>query len=97
MKQHQYRITVEHTADKDGNPVQTAPLVFDAPNHDDIFEIVEIIKQRDGFTPETAARFAVGLKLMGEVMMENKDNALFAELKPHFAEIMKTLKGRKQA
>ena len=36
--------------------------------------------------------FAVGLKLMGEVMLENKEHPLFAELKPHFMEIMKAVK-----
>lgn len=92
MKQHQYRITLQHLADAEGKPVSRDPLVFDAPNHDDIFAIIEKVQQKEGFTPEMAQRFAVGLKLMGEVMLENKDNPLFAELKPHFMEIMKTLK-----
>lgn len=95
MKQHQFRVTLEHTADKDGNPVSAAPLTFDAPNHDNIFDIIGFMQEREGFTPEIAQRFAVGLKLMGEVMMENKDNPLFIELKPHFMEIMKVIKGKK--
>ncbi|WP_314309185.1 DUF3861 domain-containing protein [Kingella denitrificans] len=95
MKKHQFRITLEHTADKDGTPVLTAPLTFDAPNHDNIFDIIGLMQEREGFTPEMAQRFAVGLKLMGEVMMENKDNPLFAELKPHFMEMMKVIKGKK--
>lgn len=95
MKQHQYRVTLERTADADGNLVSGDVLQFDAPNHDNIADIVERIGQREGFTSETAARFAVGLKLMGEVMLENKENPLFAELKPHFMEIMKVIKGKK--
>ena len=95
MKKHQFRITLEHTADKDGTLVLTAPLTFDAPNHDNIFDIIGLMQEREGFTPEMAQRFAVGLKLMGEVMMENKDNPLFAELKPHFMEMMKVIKGKK--
>lgn len=95
MKKHQFRITLEHTADKDGTPVADEPLVFQVPNHDNIFDIVKLTEQREGFTPEMAQRFAVGLKLMGEVMMENKDNPLFAELKPHFMEMMKVIKGKK--
>ena len=71
------------------------PLTFDVPNHDNIFDIVKLTEQREGFTPEMAQRFAVGLKLMGEMMMENKDNPLFAELKPHFMEMMKVIKGKK--
>ena len=92
MKKHQFRITLEHTADKDGTPVLTAPLTFDAPNHDNIFDIIGLMQEREGFTPEMAQRFAVGLKLMGEVMLENKEHPLFAELKPHFMEIMKAVK-----
>lgn len=95
MKQHQFRITVEHTADANGNPVESAPLQFNAPNHDNILDIVARIAQREDFTPEMAARFAVGLKLMGEVMLENRDHPLFAQLKPHFMEMMKIVKGKK--
>ncbi|AZR59003.1 DUF3861 domain-containing protein [Eikenella corrodens] len=95
MKQHQFRLTLEHLADKDGNPVAAEPLVFLAPNHDNIFDIVKLMEQREGFTPEMAQRFAVGLKLMGEVMMENKEHPLFVELKPHFTEMMKVIKGKK--
>ena len=95
MKQHQFRLTLEHLADQDGQPVADEPLVFQAPNHDNIFDIVKLTEQREGFTPEMAQRFAVGLKLMGEVMLENKDNPLFAELKPHFMEMMKVIKGKK--
>ena len=95
MKQHQFRLTLEHLADQDGQPVVDEPLVFQAPNHDNIFDIVKMTEQREGFTPEMAQRFAVGLKLMGEVMLENKEHPLFAELRPHFMEMMKVIKGKK--
>ena len=92
MKQHQFRLTLEHLSDKDGHPVAAEPLVFLAPNHDNIFDIVKLMEQRKGFTPEMAQRFAVGLKLMGEVMLGNTEHPLFAELKPHFMEIMEAVK-----
>ncbi|MDG2917675.1 DUF3861 domain-containing protein [Bisgaard Taxon 10/6] len=92
MKQHQYRITVEHLADKDGNAVERKALQFDAPNHDDIFEIVERTKEREGMSDNIAERFAVGLKLMTEPMMEDKDNPLFSRLRPHIMEMMKIIK-----
>ncbi len=94
MKQHQYRIIVEHLTDEQGNTVQADPLQFNAPNHDNIFQIIEKIQQRDGFTPEMAQRFAVGLKLMGEVMLENRKHPLFEQLRPHFLEMMKIIKGK---
>ncbi|MDO5639960.1 MAG: DUF3861 domain-containing protein [Neisseria sp.] len=95
MKKHQYRVTLEYLADADGNAVEQAPLVFDAPNHDNIFEIIEMTERREGMTPEMAQRFAVGLKLMGEVMLENKDNPLFAQLRPYMFEMMQVIKGKK--
>ena len=95
MKKHQYRVTVEHVADKEGNPIQREPLQFSAPNHDDSFEIVARIKQRGDMDEETAVRFAVGLKLFSETALENKDLPLFVVLKPHLTEIMQIVKGKK--
>lgn len=93
MKKHQYKITVDYLADADGNEVNQT-LQFDAPNHDNIFRIVEMTQQREGFTPEMAQRFVVGLKLMGEVMLENKDNPLFQQLRPFMMDLMKVIKGK---
>ena len=92
MKKHQYRVTVEYLADADGQPVDAAPLQFSAPNHDDIFAIVAKMRERSTLSGDDAARFVVGLKLMSEAMLENKDDPLFVALKPHFGEFMKTLK-----
>ncbi len=40
MKQHQYRITVEHLADAKGQAVEAQSIQFNAPNHDDLFAIL---------------------------------------------------------
>ena len=92
MKKHQYRITVEYLANADGQPVDAVPLQFTAPNHDDVFALVAKMRERSGLGADDAARFVVGLKLMSEAMLENKDDPLFAALKPHFGEFMKALK-----
>lgn len=93
MKQHRYQITVEHLADANGNPsTYTAPLQFEAGNHDDIFAVVEKIRLRSDLPAESATAFAVGLKLFSEVMLENKHSPLFSEFMPHFGEFMKHLK-----
>ena len=93
MKQHQYRITVEHLADAKGNPsTYEEPLVFETGNHDDILRIVGLMKSRDDLTAEQATSFAVGLKLFSEVMLENKGHPLFADFQPHFLDFMKKLK-----
>ena len=94
MKQHQYRVTVDYLADADNNPVEVAPLQFDAPNHDDIFGLIGKMSQRSDLTQDDVARFVVGLKLMSEVMLENKGDPLFLALKPLFSAFMKELKAR---
>ncbi len=92
MKQHRYRVTVEHLQDPGGNPVTRDPLSFEVGNHDDIFAIVERMRGRGDFGPETATAFAVGLKLFSEVMLEHRDHPLFAGFQPHFRQFMKELK-----
>ncbi|MEN9492558.1 MAG: hypothetical protein RJA63_3007 [Pseudomonadota bacterium] len=92
MKQHRYRITLEHLADAQGAPSLHQPLQFEVGNHDDIIAIVEKLRTRDDFTEETAAAFGVGLKLFSEVMLESKGNPLFSSFRPHFAQFMKNLK-----
>ena len=90
---HQFRITVEQIADNHGNPGTRAPLTFVAGNHDNILDIVDKIQARGQFSPESAAAFAIGLKLFGEVMLEHRQDPLFAEFQPHFRDFMKVLKG----
>ncbi len=93
MKQHRYRITVEHLADTKGEPsTHAAPLQFEAGNHDDLFAIVERMRGRGDFDADTAASLAIGLKLFSEVMLENKAHPLFAGFKEPFAQFMQTLK-----
>lgn len=93
MKQHTYRVTVEHLADADGNPLPSAtPLIFEVGNHDDISDIVKRVHARGEFDENTSTAFAVGLKLFSEVMVENRQHPLFSEFFPHFAAFMKKLK-----
>ena len=54
MKQHQYRVTLEYLADADNNPVDVAPLQFNAPNHDNILAIVDEVNKRGGLSAEDA-------------------------------------------
>ncbi|HEY0064695.1 MAG TPA: DUF3861 domain-containing protein [Telluria sp.] len=93
MKQHTYRITVEHLSDAKGQPsTYEAPLQFEVGNHDDLFSIVERMRQRQEFDCATNTALAVGLKLFSEVMLEHRESALFADLLPHFSAFMKKLK-----
>lgn len=93
MKQHRYRITVEHLVDQNGAPsIHSAPLQFETGNHDDIFAVVARIQGRGDLPTESATAFAVGLKLLGEVMLENRQHPLFADFLPQFGQFMKQLK-----
>ena len=92
MKQHRYRITLEHLADAQGAPVDGEALRFEAGNHDDIFTIVEWMRARGDFAPESVEALAVGLKLFGGAMLANREHPLFSSFFPHFAAFMKELK-----
>ncbi|MGI2860229.1 DUF3861 domain-containing protein [Shewanella algae] len=93
MKQHKYSISVEHLEDQNGMPSNyQQALKFEVGNHDDIFAIVDKIKQLQDFDEDQAAAFAVGLKLFSEVMLEQRKNPLFDEFRPHFMQFMKQLK-----
>ncbi|MEY4641268.1 MAG: hypothetical protein RLZZ227_1262 [Pseudomonadota bacterium] len=92
MKGHLYRVTLEHLEDNKGNPVETPPLQFDVKNHDDLPAIVEKVKAKGLFDDNEATAFAIGLKLFREVMLNNRGNAVFQQLDPHFSEFMKAFK-----
>jgi len=92
-KYNHYKITLEHThSPKDEQLQQPVVVAFD--NHDNIFNIVKVLQERNLFNDDSqSAEFAIGLKMFSEVMLRNRDNALFAELQPAFKDFMKKLKG----
>lgn len=93
MKQHQYHITLQHLSDAKGQPsIYTEKLEFNVGNHDDIFAIVERMQQAKVFDAEATAAFAVGLKLFGETLLENRQHPLFQDFLPQFGQFMKHLK-----
>ena len=95
LRQHRYRITVEHLASPREDEALHAPLAFEAANHDEILGIAERVRGRLGFPAEEAAALAIGMKLFGEVMLAHRDDPLFAELRPAWRAFVGSLKGRK--
>ena len=90
---HQYRLTLTHVAGAKPEDVVHDPMTIAFDNHDDIFAIVEKLQQRDPFhNQDQAAEFAIGLKLMGEVMLKNRQHPLFEEFGAAFGAFMKKLK-----
>ncbi|MFK7948856.1 MAG: DUF3861 domain-containing protein [Saprospiraceae bacterium] len=69
------------------------PIELEFDNHDNIFAIIEKMKNRNRFkTEQQSIEFAIGLKLFSEVMLKNKDNPLFEEFRPAFGLLMKKIK-----
>ena len=92
MKNNRYEITVRKLENADDVLRLPNPLVFEVSNHDEILGVVERLKQRGDFSEEQATALGVGLKLFGEVMLENRQHPLFKEIFPAFGEFMKSLK-----
>lgn len=88
MNKHQYRITVE-SLDGQG----ATPLSFTARSHDDLLSIVERTRSRGTLDADEAAAMAVGLKLLGEVVLEHRKEALFSEFCEHIGAFIRKLKG----
>lgn len=93
MKQnYKFRISVQALDERDQPQVDEQALQFVAGNHDNILEIARRLRQGLHFDEQTSDAFAVGLKLFTEVLLQNKDDPLFTELKPAVTAFMKKLK-----
>jgi hypothetical protein len=97
MKQHTYRITVEHLADAKGEPASAAPLVFSARNHDDLLAIVARARSGSRLGADDSAAMILGLKLLGEIVLEHRTESPFSELRPALGGFIKALKEGKLA
>ena len=93
-RNNSYQLDLKELKLKDGSE-GTKSLNLEFDNHDDIFNIIEVIKSKKIFDNEnTANEFAIGLKLFTEVMLKNKQHPLFEELRPAIMEFMKKLKSQ---
>ena len=89
-----YQLDLKELKLKDGSK-GTKNLNLEFDNHDDLFNIFEVIKSKKIFDDEnTSTEFALGLKLFTEVMLKNKQHPLFEELRPAIMEFMKKLKSQ---
>lgn len=88
-----YEVALNLLRDRDGLPPrEPAELSFLHVNHDDVIAIVERIRGSSGLEPNDAAAVAVGLKLLSEVMVREKTNALFDPLRGAMREFIIKLK-----
>ena len=91
-RHYSYRITVTPTATPNEGAPSRPPFSFEATNHDDILALVERARASIGLTPDDAASMVVGLKLLGEVMLREKNNPLFDPLRGGMRDFIGNLK-----
>jgi hypothetical protein len=92
MKKNLYRVTVE-SVNADGVPLETKPCVFTARSHDDLHVIVGRACARGILdTDDDSAAMAVGLKLLGEIALEHRNEPLFQEIYPQLGAFIQKLK-----
>lgn len=91
-KYNHYKVTLEHTYSPKDEELQQ-PVVVEFDNHDNIFNIIKVLQERDLFNDiSQSAEFAIGLKMFSEVMLRNREKPLFEEFQPAFKDFMKKLK-----
>lgn len=84
-------LSLKEYANGETEPAKELGIQFD--NHDEIFGIIDRIKDKNIFdTPEEATQFALGLKLFSEIKLKHRKNPLFDELNEVFPVFMKKLK-----
>ena len=92
-KNNTYRLTLEQLSlVKEGAALQS-PMHMEFENHDEIFGIIEIVKEKNLFGDKRhSTEFAIGLKMFSEVMLKHKTHPLFEEIFPAMGVFMKKLK-----
>ncbi|KJF85967.1 DUF3861 domain-containing protein [Photobacterium phosphoreum] len=88
-KENIYRVTIEELA---SHPSTDKTIQFEFQDREDLFKIIENLKQGSGLDATQATRVGVSLRLLGPVMMMNRKHPLFAEFMPHFKTLMIKLK-----
>ena len=84
-------LSLKEYANGETTPAKELGIEFD--NHDEIFSIIERIKEKNLFdNDQEATQFALGLKLFGEIKLKHRKNPLFDELNEVFPVFMKKLK-----
>jgi hypothetical protein len=94
MSAHQYRITLEYLGGRHAGPELHAPLRFEVGNHDDLFAIIDKVRHADMLDAETSAALALGMKLFSEVMLQHKQDPMFAPMLAAYLDYITVFKQR---
>lgn len=90
---NKYYLTLSLKQYANGETEPAKELGIEFTNHDEIFGIIERIKDKNIFENDSeATEFALGLKLFSEINLKHRNNPLFEELNEVFPVFMKKLK-----
>ena len=92
-RSNKYHLTLSLKEYANGDTQAAKELGIEFDNHDEIFSIIERIKDKNIFEDSNeATQFALGLKLFSEIKLKHRKNPLFEELNEVFPVFMKKLK-----
>lgn len=92
-RSNKYYLTLSLKEYANGETAPAKELGIEFDNHDEIFGIIERIKEKNIFENDNeATQFALGLKLFSEIKLKHRKNPLFEELNEVFPLFMKKLK-----
>ena len=93
---HRYRITVTPIEDDCLPCSGRCTIEFEHACHDDWMRILENIQRQRGLSGDERAALVVGTKLLSGLMLDHRKDAddLFAPLRPHMGEFIRSLKER---
>ncbi|MGO4781335.1 DUF3861 domain-containing protein, partial [Lysobacter sp. 2RAB21] len=77
--------------------VDRASVDFEVDHRDELFAIVDKVRRSSGYADDEAAALAVGLKLLGGVMLDHRNDPLFADVQPALRAFIGNLKARTAA
>lgn len=93
MKKHLYRVDITPVTNKEGNaPTNPQSIAFDFPCHDELHGLLAKVGVIEGLSEQESINLLMGIKMMGEVMLEHRDHTLFKDLNRPFGEFMRTFK-----
>ncbi|WP_426485470.1 DUF3861 family protein [Flavobacterium sp. 2] len=92
-RSNKYYLTLSLKEYANGETKPAKELGIEFSNHDEIFGIIQKMKEKNLFDdPSEATQFAIGLKLFSEIKLKYRKNPLFDELNEVFPVFMKKLK-----
>lgn len=92
---NQYKLIIEEQQIKGASELKTFEHTF--TSHENLLEKLEAVQQKPLLeSQDDCIEMIIGIRLLGEVMLKNRNAPLFAELLPAFKAFMKNLKQQAQ-